>query len=161
MYPELYISSYFCPGFKIFSSNFPDFEVFEPGSWNTVPVRHPPTAHCEANKTTPCHASTLFLREKTYTSHCLKIAKKVSFKFRDWREHLHGQKIIKNGQFLGVLKTRSFWPSPTVLPDRSLLIGKIDGKCQIEILKCANLSDFQTLCMGGLFFWDWYGGAPR
>ena len=83
------------------------------GSWNTVPVRHPPTAHCEANKTPPCRTSTLFVREKycTFTAHCLKIAKKVSFKFRERREHLHGQKIIKNGQFLGVLKQEAFGPA--------------------------------------------------
>ena len=117
MYPELYISSYFCPGFKIFSSNFPDFEVFEPGfvlwflKYRAGPAPTYSALRSKQNTTVP-HQHPLCSRKVLYLYGTLfENRQKSLIQISRAKGAFTWTKIIKNGQFLGFLKTRSFWPN--------------------------------------------------
>ena len=83
----------------------------------------------------------------------MKITEKVSFNIASRASYiynLNGQKFIENAQKWSILAT--FWkPEPygqTVLPDRSLLIGKkLLKNAKFENLKCDIFGDFQPLCL--------------
>ena len=84
---------------------------------------------------------------------CLKITEKVSFNIASEASYVYilsGQKLIenaKNGQFWRVFRKPEVC-GQTVLPDRSVLIGKkLVENAKIQKFKCDILSNFQTLCI--------------